>query len=128
MKKLLASLAVMLFASSVSAEIIEIKSTKQFNCLVTSNESVLIMFYRPECPWCRKQTPILKNFDDTHNIKILHVNKNRFPDLAKEYTAGDGVPAFVVTEVDDENVYYNNLAGFSTAKELDNFYNNGASD
>lgn len=59
-----------------------------------SNEPVLVEFYSPNCPYCRKFAPVLDEFENEYDAQVYAVNVDEEQELARYYNIGS-VPTTV---------------------------------
>ena len=54
-----------------------------------SSKKQLILFYSPNCGYCKQVLPIWSKFETDHtgkkNVQITKINGYSYPDLAKQY-------------------------------------------
>ena len=112
-------LALLLLSSIAQAEVIDIKSTEQFNCFIDSDQSILIEFYHKDCGWCKKQKNVLANFETKYeeDITVIKVDVTKFPKLTKKYIGNSGYPTFIYINED----YTVKEVGYHTTNQLESF-------
>lgn len=76
--------------------IIHPKTENEFNELI-KEEKVLVDFYADWCGPCKMLAPILEQLDEKANIKILKVNVDDLPLVARRY-AVMSIPTLLVFE------------------------------
>jgi thioredoxin 1 len=81
-----------------NSSVVHIKTVEDFEQqVVQASQPVLVDFYSPTCPPCRKLSPTIEKLADQYKDQavVAKVNVNDIPDLAQEYGISS-IPAVIL--------------------------------
>ncbi len=73
-----------------------IKTDKQFQDLITSEEPVVVKFVTDWCPDCKRMDMFLPTvFEEVGNVTMYEINKDELPEIAEKHSVM-GIPSLLV--------------------------------
>lgn len=95
-RKALLCTAAVITSAQVSAEVVDIKNTNEFNSEVLEcKDPVLVLFKSQSCHYCKQMLPIFTALEKEcgNKLKFAKLESSKCPDLVKKYSIR-GLPNF----------------------------------
>lgn len=75
MKKFFTAFTAALFGTQIAVAVQEINTSADFDAFIQSHELVVVDFYAPWCPPCKKIAPIFANLSEQETYKAINFIK-----------------------------------------------------